>query len=101
AETWSVSEDGLVYTFNLRKDGKWSNGDPVTTKDFLYGYQRMLSPGLAADYAYLLFCIKNGKAFNQGAITDFDEVGAKALDDFTLELTLEHPTPYLLAMQTH
>lgn len=101
AESWTISEDKLVYTFKLRADGKWSNGDPVTAKDFIYSYKRMLSPSLAADYAYLLFCLKNAKAFNQGTITNFDEVGAKAVDDHTLELTLEYPTPYLLAMQIH
>lgn len=101
AESWTISEDKLVYTFKLRADGKWSNGDPVTAEDFLYAYRRMLSPGLAAEYSYLLHCIKNAKAYNEGTITDFAEVGAKALDPHTLEITLDHPTPYLLAMQIH
>lgn len=101
AESWTISEDKRVYTFKLRANGQWSNGDPVTAKDFIYSYKRMLSPGLAADYAYLLFCLKNAKEFNAGTITNFDDVGAKALDDHTLELTLENPTPYLLAMQIH
>ncbi len=101
AESWVLSEDERTYTFNLRKDGTWSNGDPVTAQDFYYSYKRMLSPALAAEYAYLLHCIKNAKAFNEGTLTDFDEVGVKVLDEHTLELRLENPTPYLLAMQMH
>ena len=101
AESWTISGDKRVYTFKLRKDGEWSNGDPVTAQDFIYSYKRMLSPGLAADYAYLLHCLKNAKAFNQGVIANFDDVGARAIDNHTLELTLENPTPYLLAMQIH
>ena len=101
AESWTISEDGRVYTFTLRKDGKWSNGDPVTAQDFHYSFQRMLSPALAADYSYLLYCIKNGEAFNKGTLKNFDEVGVKVIDDYTLELSLVNPTPYLLAMQMH
>jgi len=101
AETWEVSEDKLQYIFHLRKDGKWSNGDPVTARDFHYSFQRMLSPGLAAEYAYLLHCIKNAQAFNEGKLTDFAEVGVKVIDDFTLEIMLENPIPYFLRMQMH
>lgn len=101
AASWEISPDGLVYTFHIRPEAKWSDGTPLTAGDFVYSYQRMLSPKLAAEYAYLLFCLKNGRAFNEGKITDFAEVGAKALDDHTLQLTLEHPTPYLLSMQIH
>ena len=101
AESWTISDDKRVYTFVLRHDGRWSNGEPVTARDFVYSWRRMLSPGLAAEYAYLLHCLKNGKAFNEGKITDFNEVGVKALDDYTLEVTLENPTPYFLGMQIH
>lgn len=101
AESWTVSEDGLTYTFTLRHDARWSNGDPVTSQDFAYSWQRMLSPGLAAEYAYLLHCLKNGKAFNEGRITDFAEVGVKVLGEYGLEARLEHPTPYFLSMQAH
>ena len=101
ATSWEVSEDKLTYTFHLREDGKWSNGDPVTAKDFHYSYRRILSPGLAAEYAYLLHCIQNARAFNEGKITDFDEVGVKVIDDHTLAITLEHPTPYFLNLQIH
>jgi len=101
AAAWTVSDDGLVYTFQLRPEGAWSNGDPLTATDFVYSYQRMLSPKLGAEYVYMLFCLKNARAYAEGAITDFAEVGAKVLDPLTLELTLEHPTPYLLHMQMH
>ena len=101
AASWTVSDDKLHYTFKMQPDGKWSNGDPVTAHDFVYSWTRILSPRLASDYAYLLHCIQNAKAFNLGEITDFGEVGVKAADDMTLEVDLEHPTPYFLSMQVH
>lgn len=101
AESWTVSPDGRVYTFRLRKEARWSNGEPVTAHDFLYAWKRILSPNLAAEYAYMLHVLKNAKAFNEGKITDFGEVGAKALDDYTIETTLDNPTPYFLSMQMH
>ena len=101
AESWDVSADKLTYTFHLRKDGKWSNGEPVTAKDFHYSFHRILSPGLAAEYAYLLHCIKNAQAFNEGKIADFSEVGVRVIDDYTLEIALEHPTPYFLQLHMH
>ncbi len=101
AESWTISEDGLVYVFKIRATAKWSNGDPVTAHDFAYAWQRILSPGLASEYAYMLYCLKNGKAFNEGTLTDFSQVGVKALDDQTLEVTLENPTPYFLSMHVH
>ena len=101
AEAWTVSEDGLVYTFTIRANAAWSNGDAVTAHDFVYSWERILSPGLASEYAYMLHCLRNAKAFNEGGLTDFAQVGAKALDERTLEVTLGHPTPYFLAMQVH
>ncbi len=101
AESWTVSPDTLQYEFRLRKTAKWSNGDPVTAQDFVYSWQRMLSPNLAAEYAYLLHCLKNAKAFHRGEISDFSKVGVQAVDAYTLQVTLEYPTPYFLAMQTH
>lgn len=99
AESWEVSNDKLTYTFHLRRDGLWSNGDPVTAEDFRYSLQRILSPGLAAPAAYVLHCIRNAKAFNEGNLADFNEVGVRAADGYTLEIMLEHPVPYFLAMQ--
>ncbi|MGC4071292.1 MAG: peptide ABC transporter substrate-binding protein [Nibricoccus sp.] len=107
AERWDVSPDGLTYTFYLRKNGRWSNGDPVTAQDFVTSYQRMLSPGgpgnpgLAAEYAYMLYPVKNAEAFNTGKVTDFSQVGFRAIDPLTLEIVLDHSTPYLLALVAH
>lgn len=101
AESWEVSEDGRVYTFHLRPEATWSNGDPVTAEDFVFSYQRMLSPRLGADYASLLYPLKNAEAYHRGELTDFGEVGVKALDPGTLEITLESPTPYFLSLLTH
>ena len=101
AERWEESGDKLVYTFHLREDAKWSNGEPLTSKDFLYAWERILTPALASEYAYMLFPMKNAQAFNEGAIGDFSLVGAEALDDHTLRVTLENPTPYFLALHTH
>jgi oligopeptide transport system substrate-binding protein len=95
AERWDISPDGLVYTFHLRADVKWSNGDPLTADDFVYSFHRILSPGLASEYSYMLYFIKNAEAFNGGKISDFARVGAKALDARTLQVTLEHPCPFL------
>ncbi|WP_421617236.1 peptide ABC transporter substrate-binding protein [Brevibacillus sp. TJ4] len=92
AESIEVSEDGTVYTFKLR-DAKWSNGDPVTAGDFEYAWKRVLDPATAANYAYQLYYIKNGEAYNKGQATR-DDVGVKALDDKTLQVTLENPTPF-------
>lgn len=101
ADSWTVSEDALTYTFHIRENAVWSNGDPVTADDFVYSWRRMLTPSLGAEYSYMLHCLKNGKAFSEGRITDFSEVGVKAVDPHTLEVTLEHPTPYFLSMQIH
>jgi oligopeptide transport system substrate-binding protein len=101
AERWETSADGLTWTFHLRKNAKWSNGDPVTAQDFVWSFQRMLSPRLAAEYAYMLFILKNGEAYNTGKLTDPTQLGARAVDAFTLELTLEHPLTYLPAKLAH
>lgn len=86
AERWTVSPDGLVYTFYLRKDARWSNGQPVTAQDFLYAWERILTPTLASEYASMLHCVVNARAFNTGEIKDFSQVGVKALDDSTIEV---------------
>ncbi len=98
ATRWEVSADGLVYTFHLRENLKWSNGDPLVAADFVFAWRRALSPALAAEYAYLLFPLKNAAALNAGELTDFSQLGAEAVDDRTLRLTLEQPTPYLPAL---
>lgn len=101
AASWTISEDQLTYTFAMRPEGHWSNGDPVTANDFEYSWQRELSPGLGAEYSYLLHHIKGAKDFNEGKLTDWAQVGVKALDPMTLQVTLDHPTPFFLSMLYH
>jgi oligopeptide transport system substrate-binding protein len=98
AERWEASADGLVYIFHLRPAARWANGDPLTAHDFVASWRRALAPSLAAEYAYLLYPLKNAAAFNAGKLTDPASLGAEALDDRTLRLTLERPTPYLPAL---
>ncbi|GAB6452262.1 MULTISPECIES: peptide ABC transporter substrate-binding protein [Bacillus] len=95
AESSTKSEDGKKYTFKLRKDAKWSNGDPVTAKDFVYGWQRLLDKNTAAEYAFIAYYIKNAEAINKGE-KPLTDLGAKAVDDYTLEVELEKPVPYFL-----
>lgn len=101
AEKWEVSPDGLTYTFHLRADARWSNGDPVTAGDFAFSFQRLLTPSFGATYSYMLWPIKNAERFNKGTVKEFSVVGVEAVDDRTLRLRLEHPTPYLPALATH
>ena len=101
AESWHISDDLKSYTFKLRKDARWSNGDPVTAHDFVYSWERLLTPELAADYAYQLHIVKNAEAFNKGEISDFEQVGIKALNDSTLVVELNNPTAYFLSLLTH
>lgn len=100
AEEWSVSDDGTVYTFNLRDDAKWSNGDPVVAEDFVYSLRRIMMPDTGAKYANILYPIKNAEAINKGEM-EADQMGVKAVDDQTLEITLEQPTPFFLELLTH
>lgn len=95
AESWDYDEDTLTYTFHLRKDGVWTNGDPVTAKDFEFAWSQALNPDVASDYAYFLYFIKNAEKYFNGEVA-WDEVGVKVVDDYTLEVTLEQPTPYAL-----
>ncbi len=99
AETWDVSDDGLVWTFHLR-DAVWSDGEPVTAYDFEYGFRRILNPATLAQYASLLYLIENAEEVNQGALPP-EEVGVTALDDRTLEIRLVNPAPYLPGLLTH
>ncbi|UKW65522.1 peptide ABC transporter substrate-binding protein [Bacillus anthracis] len=95
AESSTKSEDGKKYTFKLRKDAKWSNGDSVTAKDFVFAWQRLLDPKTAAEYAFIAFPIKNAEAVNKGE-KPVTELGVKAVDDLTLEVELEQAVPYFL-----
>ncbi|OZV13363.1 peptide-binding protein [Tissierella sp. P1] len=97
AKEYKISDDNLTYTFTLRDDIKWSNGDPVTAQDFEFAWKRALDPDMASDYAHQLYYIKGGEAYNTGA-GSVDDVAVKALDDKTLEVTLEAPTAYFLEL---
>jgi len=97
AEKWEISPDGLTYTFHLRPGAKWSNGDTVTAHDFEFAWKTALSPALGSKYAYQLFYLKNGENYNKGQ-AGADAVGVRALDDRTLKVTLEKPTPYFLTL---
>jgi oligopeptide transport system substrate-binding protein len=102
AASWDISPDGLVYTFHLRDNARWSNGDAVTADDFVRSYQRILTPELAAEYAYMLYNhVVGAEDFHAGRLKDFSKVGIKALDPRTLEIRLLHRTPYLLSSMTH
>ena len=100
AESWQISDDGKTYTFTLRQDGKWSDGEPVTAEDFVYALKRIMTPENASDYAYILYPIKNAKAINSGE-AEPDTLGVRAVDAHTLEITLERPTPYFLDQLSH
>ena len=88
------NKDGSVWTFNIRKDSRWSDNAPVSARDFEWSWKRQLDPASAAPYASFLYDIKNGEAFNKKKITDAKEVGVRAKDDWTLEVTLEGPRGY-------
>ena len=97
AENYSMSEDGITYTFYLRTNAKWSDGMPVTADDFVYSYRRFVDPKTAAPYATLMAPIKNALKVNKGELP-IEELGIKKLDDYTVEITLENPTAYFLEL---
>lgn len=101
AERWEPNADFTEWRFFLRKDARWSNGDPVTAHDFVYSYQRILHPEMAAPYASMLYFLKNGQAYNMGEVEDFADVGVKAVGDHELVCTLEAPTPFLPDVVKH
>jgi oligopeptide transport system substrate-binding protein len=102
AESWDISEDGLVYTFHLRDGIQWSDGEPVKASDFVFGLRRLFDPATASEYSYLHFYMKGGSEIADGSMpVDSPDFGVKALDDKTVEITLEGPTPYILQALTH
>lgn len=102
AESWTISDDGLVYTFKLRPGIVWSDGTPVTAGDFEFAFRRLFNPATASEYSYLQFPIKGGSEIVDGSMAvDSPDFGVKAIDDTTLEITLEAPTPYFLSALTH
>ena len=101
AEAWDICADVTVYTFKLRDNARWSNGDTHTAHDYAWSWWRALQPALGNLYAYMLFPIKNARQYYEGDISDFSEVGVKALDDRSLQVTLSFPTPYFLQLLDH
>ena len=99
AESWTTSPDGLTWTFKLR-EALWSDGVSVTAGDFVFGWKRLLDPKTAGPYAYFIHVFKNAQPINTGKMP-LDALGARAIDPRTLEITLEHPAPYLPEMLTH
>lgn len=96
AESWESNDDGTVWTFHLR-DNKWSDGEPVTADDYVYGMKQTLDPEAGSPNAFYITCIKNGEAIYNGE-KDVSELGVKAVDDKTLEITLEYSVPYFLSL---
>ncbi|UFT98920.1 peptide ABC transporter substrate-binding protein [Radiobacillus kanasensis] len=95
AESWDISDDGKVYTFHLREDAKWSNGDPVTAEDFVFAWKQMLNPETGSPAAFLGYFIEGGEAFNAGE-GSADDVGVEAVDEKTFKVTLSSPTGFFL-----
>ncbi len=100
AASWT-HENFTTWTFKLQPDGRWSDGTPVTSADFLYAYERILTAALGADYSSMLYPLLNAEEFLTGKVKDFSQVGVKALDPLTLRLTLKGPAPYLPSMIKH
>lgn len=97
AESYDLSDDQTVYTFHLRKDAKWTNGDPVTAGDFEYAWKRVLDPETAAEYSYQMMYLVGAEEYNKsGSEEDKEKVGVKAIDDYTLEVKLTAPCAYFL-----
>lgn len=101
ADKWQMSDDGLIYTFHIREDAKWSNGERLIANDFARSWHRALMPSLANEYVESLFVLKNAEKFFKQELKNFSEVGVKALDDNTLQIELENPTPYFLQLLDH
>jgi oligopeptide transport system substrate-binding protein len=98
AERWEVSDDGLTYTFHLRANATWSDGTPLTARDFEYGARRLLAPRLGASHAEAnLFFVRGAREYQAGRNKDFSTVGVKARDARTVEFTLARPTPFFLS----
>ncbi len=101
AKSWDISEDGRVITFHINPEARWSNGDQMTAHDYVWSWRRALHPMMGNQYGYMLYPIKNAERFAKGETKDFSEVGVKALDDLTLEVSLNEPTPYFIQLMDH
>jgi oligopeptide transport system substrate-binding protein len=96
AESWEISSDGKHYTFHIRTNAKWSNGDPLIADDFVKSWKRTLEPETASEYAYQLYYVQNAEAYNSGKLKDFSQVGVHSPNPATLEVDLTNPTPFFL-----
>ena len=101
AQRWEISADGLTVTFYLNPEARWSNGDPVVAQDYVWSWRRALHPLMGNQNAYMLYPVLNAERFATGKIEDFDQVGVKALDSHTLQVTLGAPTPYFVQLMDH
>ncbi|MBK1882923.1 peptide ABC transporter substrate-binding protein [Luteolibacter pohnpeiensis] len=101
ATSWEHNDDLTEWTFHLQPEGRWSDGVPVTADDFVFAYNRLLHPDFAGPYAEMLYFLKNAEEFNKGKITDFSQVGVKAIDDHTLFVKLREPVPFLPSLTRH
>lgn len=101
AKSWETSADRRTYTFHLRENARWSNGDPVTAQDFVYSWTRVLDPTTASSYVFIMYPIKNAKAYYEGTLKDRSQLGFKALDSHTLQVKLENPTPYFIELVSY
>ncbi len=104
AESWDITDGGRTYTFHLRHDARWSNGDALTSRDFLDSYHRILQPGLGAQYATMFFDdvqVVNAREYYEGQIKDFAQVGFAAPDPYTFVIRLKTPASYFLGMLNH
>jgi oligopeptide transport system substrate-binding protein len=101
ADRWEHNEDYSIWKFHLRDNARWSNGDLVTAQDFIFSYKRILTATLGAPYIDALYILKGAKDYAAGKITDFNQVGVKALDDRNLQFELIGPTPYFLSAILH
>lgn len=99
ASSWTVSDDGLTFTFSIRQDARWSNGDPVTAEHFVYSLRRLVDPSTAAFYANLVADVVNARAIIAGELPP-EELGVEATDERTLVIRVEQSTPYLLSLMT-
>ena len=100
AESWTISPDGKVYTFKLRKDDLWSDGTAVTASDVVFSWRRLVDPDTASEYASMAYPVLNAEEINSKKAKP-EDMGVKAVDDLTLEVTLKGPTPYFLESLTH
>ena len=98
AKDWTISDNGKIYTFNLRENIKWSTGEPITSQDVVYSWQRSIDPLTASDYAGMLFYISNAESINSGKIKDITQLGVKAVDTKTVQVELTAPTPFFLEL---